>query len=78
MKEKTKDIFSSAKETIKDKRENNATGKFLTKTILVSNDQVLGHRGEMVTHKLINDARRFGVEDQVYGNITENPRDLTS
>lgn len=65
--------YLQAQRRIDDKRKQDSIGKYLTKTILSRNDEVLGVRGEIVTNKLMDLADKEGLIDQVVKNTTEEP-----
>ncbi|MCL5090527.1 MAG: PRC-barrel domain-containing protein [Patescibacteria group bacterium] len=56
-----------------ERRKKEAIGQYLTKTILLPNDQVLAQRGEMVTNNLVKKAEDFNLLDQVLDHTTIQP-----
>lgn len=56
-----------------DKRKQSAVGQYLTKHILSESDQIIAKRGEIITHKVIDDAEQNGLLDQVLSNTSKNP-----
>lgn len=57
----------------KNTRIKNALGQYLTKTILLPNDQVLAKRGEMINYEMINKAEKNGLLEQVLDNAAKEP-----
>lgn len=54
-------------------RKKQALGQYLTKNILLPNDQFLAQRGDMVTHKLLIMAESVDMLDQVLDNVSSEP-----
>lgn len=64
---------TALKENRLEKRKQNVVGLFLTKTILAPDDTILAERGEIITHKLLEQAEKFGLIAQVLKNTSYNP-----
>jgi uncharacterized protein YrrD len=73
LRQKASNKASQAKDAAEQKVENEVIGKFLTKTILLPNDQVLAKRGEMITHNILNQAKENQVADQVVRYSSTQP-----
>lgn len=79
-KEKTAQATDATKRTVQEgkgkvqgKRESDVLGRYLTINILSENDEILAARGEMVTHDLLKEAKRYDMMDQVLNNTTKEP-----
>lgn len=66
-------IATLKNEDNKEKQKQDVVGKFLTKNILTKEDKVIGKRGEMITNKLLSQAEREGLLDQILNNNTIQP-----
>lgn len=60
-----------ASKTILEQRKKDALGKYLTKNILLRNDKILAKKGSLITNKLLKQAEKSKVLDQVLGNYSE-------
>jgi|GEM_PF-2111463 len=61
----TRDIFASRKRDV--------VGKYLTKNLLLSTDEILAKRGDMITHNLLKKAQNQGLLEQVLINVSNDP-----
>lgn len=61
------------KQHIEEKRKKDALGQYLTTNILAQDDTVLGKRGDMVTHHLLEQAEKNHVLEQVLSNTKQEP-----
>lgn len=59
------------KENLLGQAEKDAAGKYLTKNILLPNDKILGKRGEMINYKIISEAKKQGLLDQVLAHSSD-------
>jgi uncharacterized protein YrrD len=69
IKSKTEDIQGSMVQ----RRIDTALGRYLTVNVLNDNDEIIGHRGDMVTHKLIRQSDEAGMLNKVLDNTSEEP-----
>lgn len=69
----TKNKIMEVQDNIENKRKLDAVGRYLTVNILNPNDELIAKRGDMITHKLINQAEEFGLLSQVLNNNSEEP-----
>jgi uncharacterized protein YrrD len=61
------------KDDVMDQRKKDATGKYLSKTVLLPDDTALGQAGDMITYEMLQSAEQAGILDQVLNNTTELP-----
>lgn len=54
-------------------RREEVVGMYLTKNILLQNDNFFAQTGELITHKMLDDAEKQGVLDQVLNNADALP-----
>ncbi|MFO0704001.1 MAG: PRC-barrel domain-containing protein [Patescibacteria group bacterium] len=61
------------KEKYSKDQKRNAIGKYLTINILSKKDEVIAHRGDLVTHDLVEKVNNEGVLDLLLGNVAQKP-----
>lgn len=66
---KTREIGDQAKDQLKE----DAVGKYVTKNILSPSDKILIRRGEIVTYRVVNEAEKDGILDQILRNLSTDP-----
>lgn len=83
MADRMREAAEQAKGAVKQKmdeaeknRRNDAVGKYVTRNILSQNDKILARRGNMVTHKLLNEAEKNDVLEQVIANTSVEPLEM--
>jgi hypothetical protein len=54
-------------------QENKAVGQYITRNILGQNDQIIAKRGQMVTHRMLDEAKKAGTAESILSNLSTQP-----
>lgn len=71
--DETKQQTAAKKEEMEINKQKSALGKYVTINVLGKDDTLLARRGEMITHRLLDDAQKHEMLDQVLSNTSDKP-----
>jgi len=73
LKESLRSTYDKLRSDMTLSRKKEAVGQYLTKTVLLPNDQILAKRGDLISNDIINKAEENGLLSQVLDNTSRDP-----
>lgn len=73
VKRKSEHKIKQEQKVSQERKEADVVGQYVTRNIVSQDDKILAKRGDMVTHKLLEQAKKNKVFEQVLNNTTNEP-----
>jgi uncharacterized protein YrrD len=69
--------FLQLQKSIHKTKINYAVGKYISKNVLLPNDELLAKRGDLITYEMLEKAKKNHIEEQILNNATSEPLQLS-